>query len=203
MSAHRPLVVALTGGIGSGKTAVSDSFAARGVPVIDTDRIAREMVEPGSEGLAAVVAAFGEGVMDELGRLDRAALRERVFADPAERRRLEAILHPLIRAEVRRRVAAIDAPYCVVVIPLLVESGGSDVAHRVLVVDAPDDLRRARVSARDGLEEAIIDRIFAAQVVREVRLAAADEVVVNDGGLEALDAEVERLHRGYLELAGR
>lgn len=197
-----PLVVALTGGIGSGKTAVSDRFAALGVSVIDTDRIAREVVVPGSEGLAEVVAAFGDGVVGEGGGLDRAALGRRVFADPAERKRLEAILHPRIRDEVRRRVDALDAPYCIVVIPLLVESGGSDVARRVLVVDAPDELRRARVAARDGHDDKAIERIFAAQASRRERLAWADEVIVNDGDMTVLDREVERLHRVYLGLAG-
>ena len=197
----RPLVVGLTGGIGSGKTAVSDRFAALGVPVIDTDRIAREVVEPGTPGLAAVVAVFGEGVLSADGALDRAALRGRVFADAAERGRLEGILHPLIRAEVARRVAALDAPYCIVVIPLLVEGGRRDAVHRVLVVDAPDESRRARVAARDGLDEATIDRIFAAQASREERLARADEVIVNDGGLDGLEREVAELHRDYLRLA--
>ncbi|GAB6041965.1 dephospho-CoA kinase [Endothiovibrio diazotrophicus] len=195
------LVVALTGGIGSGKSAVSERFAARGVPVVDTDVIAREVVRPGTPGLAAVVEAFGGAVLDGDGRLDRAALRHRVFAAPAERRRLEAILHPLIRAEVRRRVAALDARYCIVVIPLLVEGGGRELAQRVLVVDAPDGVRRARVVARDGLDEETIDRIFAAQASRDERLAWADEVIVNGGGLDALDAEVAALHRKYLVLA--
>ena len=197
-----PLVVALTGGIGSGKSAVSERFAARGVPVVDTDVIAREVVAPGSEGLAAVVEAFGDGVLGDQGGLDRAALRTRVFADPAERRRLEAILHPLIRAEARRRVDALETPYCIVVIPLLVEGGGSELARRVLVVDAPDELRRRRVGARDGLDDETIGRIFAAQVSREERLRWADDVIVNDGSVERLDAEVERLHRDYLERAG-
>ena len=198
-----PLVVALTGGIGSGKSAVSARFAALGVPVVDTDLIAREVVAPGSEGLAAVIDAFGQGVVAADGALDRAALRRRVFADSEQRRRLEAILHPRIRAEVRHRIEGLDTPYCVVVIPLLVEGGGDDVAGRVLVVDAPDALRRRRVAARDGADAAEIDRIFAAQASREERLAVADEVIVNDGELGALEVAVERLHRRYLELADR
>lgn len=195
------LVVGLTGGIGSGKSTAAAMFAARGVPVIDTDAIAREVVAPGTPGLAQAAAAFGPGVLTPAGTLDRGALRERVFADPATRRRLEGILHPLIRARVAERLAATDAAYAIVVVPLLVESGGWPSVHRVLVVDAPESLQRTRAAARDGISMEQVDAVMNAQISREGRLAGADDVLVNDSDLPALERAVERLHRRYLRLA--
>ncbi len=195
------LIIGLTGGIGSGKSAVAERFAARGVPVLDADIIAREVVAPGTPGLARVVEAFGTDILDSQGRLDRARLGRRVFGDPELRRRLEAILHPLIRAEMRERVRHLAAPYCILVIPLLIETGQTDLVDRVLVVDAPPELQYQRVAARDGRSPAEIAAILRAQASRETRLAAADDVIVNDADLTALDRRVAELHRRYLELS--
>jgi dephospho-CoA kinase len=195
------LVVGLTGGIGSGKTAVSDRFAQYGVPVIDTDLLARELVEPGQPALAAIVAEFGPDCIDNQGQLRRADLRERVFADPAGRQRLEAILHPRIRALARERIAALTAPYCLVVIPLLAETGMTDLVDRVLVVDVPETEQLRRVMTRDHLDEARARRILAAQVRRAQRLALANEILDNAGDLDHLDRQVADLHHRYSTLA--
>ena len=195
------LVVGLTGGIGSGKTVVSDSFAAHGVPVIDTDLIARELVEPGQPALAEIAAEFGADCLDQAGCLQRAVLRERVFADPAARQRLEANLHPRIRAVARERIAAQTAPYGLLVIPLLVETGMSDLVDRVLVVDAPEAEQIRRVMARDRIDATQAQRILAAQASRRQRLALADEVVENAGDLTELERRVAALHTYYLRLA--
>lgn len=198
-------VVGLTGGIGSGKSAVAERFAAKGVPIVDTDRIAHELTAPEGAALPALRATFGSGIFDAAGRLDRAALRERVFADAAERERLEAILHPLIRIESARQLAtaAHDAPpYALLVVPLLVETGAyRDHLDRVLVVDCAEETRLRRVMARNGLPRAQVERILAAQASRKARLAAADDVIVNEGEISALTPEVDRLHRLYLDLA--
>lgn len=195
------LVIGLTGGIGSGKTRVSDCFIRYGVPVVDTDQLARELVEPGQLALAEIVAHFGLDCLDDAGRLHRARLRERVFADAEGRRRLEAILHPCIRAQVRERVATLTAPYCVVVIPLLAETGMTDLVERVLVVDAPEAEQIRRVVVRDQVDETQAHRILAAQASRAQRLALADDVLENIGDLEALDRQVALLHQRYLTLA--
>ncbi|MBS0375455.1 MAG: dephospho-CoA kinase [Proteobacteria bacterium] len=198
---NAPLRIGLTGGIASGKTAVAAAFARRGVPVIDTDQLAREVVEPGRPALAAVVAAFGAGVLGADGRLDRRQLRAIVFADAARRRELEAILHPAIRAAMAEAVAGLRAPYVVLAIPLLVETGGRDPVDRVLVVDCPPELQVARLMARDGETVDAARAILAAQASREARLAAADDVIDNHGTLEALEAAVAQLHERYLALA--
>lgn len=204
-SAPRPWVLGLTGGIGSGKSAAAAAFARLGVPVVDTDLLAREIVAPGSEGLAAVVATFGPGTLAADGTLDRAAMRRRVFADPAARQQLEAITHPRIRALAAERIAALagsDSPYCVLVVPLLIESGAYDaLCTRVLVVDVPPEVQLARVCARDGADETLARSILAAQLPRAARLAAADEVLDNAGTLAGLDAAVARLDRRYRALA--
>jgi dephospho-CoA kinase len=195
---HAPYRVGLTGGIASGKSAVADAFARRGTPIVDTDAIARDVVEPGRPALAEVVRAFGPGVLDADGRLDRRALRTLVFAQPELRRRLEAILHPAIRAEMHARADAAAGPYVVVAIPLLVENGLQAQVDRVLVVDCPPEVQLARLLARDGETPEGARRILAAQASREARLAAADDVIVNDGSLAELDARVDALHRAYL-----
>ncbi len=195
------LRIALTGGIASGKTAVAEAFARRGIPVIDTDRLAREVVEPGEPALAEVVAAFGPGVLGPDGRLDRRRVRELVFADPALRRRLEAILHPAIRAAMQAQAAAAPGPYVVIAIPLLVESGQRAQFDRVLVVDCSPELQRARLLARDGETEEGARRILAAQATRDERLAIADDVIRNEGSLAELDARVAELDARYRELA--
>jgi dephospho-CoA kinase len=192
-------VVGLTGGIGSGKSTVADNFAAQGVPVIDTDVIARDLTAPGGAALDAVRAAFGEAVMQADGTLDRAALRRRVFSDSASRHRLEAILHPLIRQRVEQALGTLTAPYALVVVPLLVETGGyRAVLDRVLVVDCPEDMQIERVIARSGLTRDEVTAILAAQASRAERLAAADDVIVNSASPEALRTQVAALHRRYL-----
>ncbi len=196
------LAVGLTGGIGSGKSRVSDAFARLGVPVIDTDIIARELVAPGQPALDEIRAAFGDAVFTAEGELDRRALRQRIFSQPDQRRKLEAILHPRIRAEVRRQTAALSAPWVLIVIPLLLESGQGDLVQRVLVVDAPVELQRARTTQRDQISEEEVDRILAAQLSREQRLAAADDVIVNDGSLADLQQQVEKHYHFYNRLAG-
>ena len=198
------LTVGLTGGIGSGKTAVSDRFARHGVPVIDTDLIARELVEPGQAALADIVTEFGPSCLDGDGRLHRARLRERVFSDPAGRRRLEAILHPRIRAVARERIAALTAtPYCLVVIPLLAETGMTDLVDRVLVVDAPEAEQVRRVMARDRIDAIQARAILAAQTQRDARLALADDILENGGALVELDRRIAALHQQYSMLAAR
>ena len=195
------LIVGLTGGIGSGKSTVAERFAARGVPCIDADQLTRDLVEPGEPLLERLVASFGEGILDAQGRLDRRQLRERVFADPAERRRLEALMHPAVYAAMRERIAALDAPYCLLVIPLLVETGAQSRVHRVLAVDVDEATQRARTTARDGVSPEQVDAILASQASRAGRLAAADDVIDNGGDRDALEARVEALHHRYLALA--
>lgn len=195
--------VGLTGGIGSGKSTVADCFASHGVPVIDTDVIARELTSDG-EALAQIRAVFGDAVMRADGTLDRAVLRRRVFADSAARRQLEAILHPRIRQTVERTLATLTAPYVLVVIPLLVETGGyRDLLDRVLVVDCPEDVQIARVMARSGLTRDEVAAVLAAQAGRAERLAVADDVIVNTASPEALSAEVATLHHRYQALSGK
>ena len=195
-------VVGLTGGIGSGKSRAADAFAALGVEVIDTDAIAHQLTAPGGAALGAIIEAFGPDAIDANGAMDRSRMRERVFRDPPARQRLEAILHPMIRIESQRRLAAATAPYVVLVVPLLVESPGyRDRVQRVLVVDCAENQQVERVGARSKLTPAEVQRIIAAQVPRARRLAAADDVIDNSGDIEALEAQVPGLHRRYLELA--
>lgn len=198
---EQPLRIGLTGGIASGKSAAADAFAALGVPVLDADLIAREVVEPGQPGLARLVAEFGDDLLDDRGRLDRRALRTRVFADPAARRRLEALLHPAIWARLEARSAAAGGPYQVLVIPLLVESGAAHTVDRVLVVDCAIETQVQRLRDRDGESEAGARAMLAAQASREDRLAAADDVLVNDGTPQELVQKVTELDRSYRALA--
>ncbi|MDT3705630.1 MAG: dephospho-CoA kinase [Thiobacillus sp.] len=196
--------VGLTGGIGSGKSMVADCFVSHGVPVIDTDVIAHDLTTPGGEALVQIRAVFGDAVMRADGTLDRAALRRRVFADSAARHQLEAILHPRIRQAVERAIAALNAPYALIVIPLLVETGGyRDLLDRVLVIDCPEALQIARVMARSGLARDEVMAILAAQAGRAERLAAADDIIVNTGSPETLRAEVAALHLSYQALSGK
>lgn len=193
--------VGLTGGIASGKSAVADAFALRGVPVIDTDLIARELVEPGTPALEAITAKFGTAVLDNTGNLDRKHLRKLVFSDPAKRRSLESLLHPLIVHEMHARAAAATGPYQIIVVPLLVEVGLSANFDRVLVVDCPERLQLSRLLARDAETEQSARAILATQSERGRRLGHADDIIVNDGDLVALDTAVAKLHRVYTELA--
>ena len=196
------LRVGVTGGIGSGKSAVADAFARLGAPVVDADAIAHELSAPGAAGQQAVAAAFGARALAADGSLDRAWLRQQAFADAAFRARLESLLHPLIGAETLQRMAAWTAPYGLVVVPLLLESGRL-LPHvdRVLVVDCPEDVQVARVMKRSGLPADQVRAIMAAQVPRSVRLARADDIVDNAGTLEAMEAQVAQLDRRYRSLS--
>jgi dephospho-CoA kinase len=195
-----PLIVGLTGGIASGKSAVADLFAALGVPVLDTDEIAREVVAPGSAGLARVVERFGPGVLDDSGALDRAALRARVFADEQDRRDLEAIIHPLVIETLSHRAAAAGGPYQIHVVPLLVETGLAERMDRVLVVDCEPTVQLERLLHRDGGDRAQAERILAAQANREQRLAAAHDVIANLSTLAALGPLVRQMDGFYRRL---
>jgi dephospho-CoA kinase len=196
-----PLVVGLTGGIGSGKSTVADRFRMLGVPVVDADVIARQLVEPGSEALEEIKAAFGASFLDAAGQLDRALLRKTVFPDTAKRRLLESILHPRVRQRIAARVAGISAPYCIVVIPLLVETGQGDLVDRILVVDTPREMQYRRVALRDGLTPEEISSIVEAQADPAERISAADDIIRNDSDLDNLYEQVRTLHHKYLETA--
>lgn len=195
-------VVGLTGGIGSGKSTVAELFVARGAALVDTDAIAHELTGAGGAAMPALRAAFGDAVLRADGGLDRVAMRARVFADADAKARLEAILHPSIRAEADRRCQAAGAPYVILAVPLLVESGSyRQRCDRILVVDCAETTQLARVIARNGLGEAEVRAIMAAQATRAARLAIADDVIDNDGMPGALPAQVERLHQEYLQAA--
>jgi dephospho-CoA kinase len=197
----RKFRVGLTGGIASGKSTVANLFAALGATLVDTDLLAREVVAPGSALLGEVARHFGPEVLAHDGSLDRRALRTRIFADPAERRWLEERTHPAIRALTDTRCDAADGPYALVAIPLLVETGAGDRFDRVLVVDCDPALQLARLQARDGTTHAEAERMLAAQATRAARLAAADDVIHNDGDIARLRNQVEKLHRGYVAAA--
>ncbi len=197
-------IVAVTGGVASGKSEVTRRFEALGIVVADADVAARTAVAPGSDALAEVVATFGDSVLAADGGLDRTAMRRRVFGDDAARRRLEAIIHPRVRAQLQHECAAARSPYAIVAIPLLTEGGGRNAypwLQRILVVDVPVDVQRARLMQRDGSDAALAERMIAAQASRAQRLAIADDVIVNDGGLEVLDQHVTALDRRYRALA--
>ncbi|HEY1899159.1 MAG TPA: dephospho-CoA kinase [Steroidobacteraceae bacterium] len=200
---NRPLQIGLTGGIASGKSTVSGLFAALGVPVIDTDQIAREVVLPGSPLLARLIAHFGESLLTPDGELNRRALRERVFAHAADRASLEAMMHPAIMAELQRRAAAAAAgsAYQILVIPLLVEHNLGARVDRVLLVDCDEGLQLRRVQVRDGVTLAQARAVLAAQASRDMRLAVADDMIVNDGDVGQLRGQVESLHARYITLA--
>ena len=195
------LKIGLTGGIGSGKSTAAERFLKLGVPVIDADVIAREIVEPGKPAFEAVVAAFGNQVVDEDGRLDRKALRTIVFADPEQKSRLENILHPQIHAEILHQLEQIAYPYCVVVIPLLAESKRNYPLDRILVVDLPEELQIARTTTRDKESAKHVEQIIRSQAPRQQRLSIADDVIENSGTPETLLKNIDSLHQKYLELA--
>ncbi|MGE3772072.1 MAG: dephospho-CoA kinase [Gammaproteobacteria bacterium] len=199
----RPLVVGVTGGIGCGKSTVCREFAALGAPVVDTDEVAREVVAKGTPGLAAIVARFGPEVLAADGTLDRRRLRSIVFGDDASRQRLEALLHPLIRARTDEHVRAANYPYCLVCIPLLVERKGGSRVDRVLVIDCPEEIQIERVMARDKLTAPEVEAIMRTQATRAARLAVADDVIENIGNVERIRPAIGALHRQYLDLAQR
>jgi len=192
-------VVGLTGGIGSGKSAAAAEFERLGAAVVDTDAIAHELTQAGGAAILELERIFGRDAITKNGAMDRDKMRARVFADPAAKKALEALLHPLIREESRRRIAAARAPYVIHVVPLLVESPDyRSRVDRVLVIDVPEDLQVERVRSRSGLSEAEVRAIVAAQAPRAQRLAAADDLIENRGTIEALREQVSALHLKYL-----
>jgi len=200
--AEAMLRIGLTGGIASGKSTVADMFSAYGIPVIDTDEIARDVVTPGSPGLAEVQRQFGAGVIASDGTLDRAALRKIIFENDEQRKVLEAILHPRIREETMRRAAVAGGPYQIIVVPLLVESTLKSFMSRIVVVDCDPQTQLERLLSRDAENLQQAKRIIASQSSREQRLAIASDVVVNDGDIEETRRQVDELHLRFLELAG-
>jgi len=194
------LVIGLTGGIGSGKSTVADLFAALGAPVIDADVIARDITLPNGPAFAPIIAHFGTDILQQNGTLNRAALRDLIFTHPQERQWLEALLHPLIRDSIKRQLDNINAAYCLLVIPLLVETGAYPFINRILVVDAPEALQTERVMTRDQASEAQIKSIIQTQVSREARLSKANDVITNNSTLENLTEQVAALHKKYLNI---
>lgn len=195
-------VVAVSGGIASGKTAVTDAFGRRGIACYDADVAARAVVAPGEDGLAEIVARFGRDMLQADGSLDRAAMRRHIFAEPAARAALEAIVHPRVRRWLRERVAADRGSYCLLAIPLLAETWPAYAwVDRVLIVDVDPAVQLARLQQRDAIERELALKMIAAQASREQRLAIASDVIDNSGTLQQLDAAVEVLHRRFLELA--
>ena len=193
--------VVLTGGIASGKSAVSACFEKFGVPIVDTDVIARQVVEPGSPALQRIARELGAGFLDKDGGLNRTKMRQAIFSDPDLKSRLEAILHPLIGREVLQQVNQLDSPYCIIVIPLFAESSAYAWIDRVLVVDATEDAQIERVMARDGISRDQARAILNAQASRQDRLALADDILDNSGRLSELSERVKALHEKYLSLA--
>ena len=195
--------VGLTGGIGCGKTTVAHLFASLGVPVVDADTVARALVAPGLPAYRAILDHFGKAIRLESGELDRAALKARIFANDAERQWLESLLHPLVYRELDGWAEAQEAPYGLLVVPLLLETGRRDWVDRLLVVDCLAETQARRVRQRDGVDAALIQRVMAAQSGRDVRLAAADDILVNDCEPDELTRQVELLHERYLLLAAQ
>jgi dephospho-CoA kinase len=198
----KPWILGLTGGIGSGKSAVAQHFIDQGIHAVDADHAARWVVEPGKPALAQIVAHFGNEVRQDDGQLNRAALRQKIFSDPAQRRWLETLLHPLIAQEIAQSLAQAQSPYAILVSPLLIESGQSKLAQRILVVDAPEQLQIQRTMQRDQSSQAQAEAILNAQASREQRLSQAHDVLVNDRDLSWLKSEAQRLHDFYLTLRG-
>ncbi|MGE6168762.1 dephospho-CoA kinase [Aeromonas media] len=197
-------VVAITGGIGSGKTTIANQFAALGIEVVDADLIAREVVAPGTPALAAIVNHFGPEILTEQGLLDRRVLRERIFSDPAAKSWLNALLHPIIRSEMLRQCAAVSSPYCLLVVPLLVENRLTELADRVLVIDVDEATQIERTCRRDGVSREQAQAILASQANRSERLAMADDVLDNQSGTtETIRERILALHETYLAFASQ
>jgi dephospho-CoA kinase len=194
-------IVALTGGIGSGKSTVADAFARLGVAIVDADVIARQIVEPKTPALAAIAARFGHGILLPEGSLNRSALRQRIFSNPSEKTWLNQLLHPLIQQETQHQLATASGPYALWVVPLLVENHHQDRADRVLVVDVDNETQLARTMARDGIGRQQAQNILSAQATREQRLAVADDIIDNSGTAHSIEYHVATLHRRYLALA--
>jgi len=194
-------VVGVTGGIGSGKTAVTNAFAALGINIVDADLASRVVVEPGTPALTEIARHFGAEILLQDGKLDRAALRRLIFSDPGQKRWLEQLLHPLIGAEIRRQIAASSSAYTIFVSPLLIEAGQRQFCDRILVVDVPESLQLQRTMTRDNNDADQVKRIMASQASRAQRLERADDVLENTGTLAELDARIAQLHNHYLQLA--
>ena len=201
MKQRQPLIVGLTGGIGSGKSTVAEFFRKLGATIIDADVIARALVAPGEPALEEIIAAFGSACLDAGGQLDRGRLRRLVFSNPVRRQQLETILHPKIATEIIKLIKNVRTPYCIVVIPLLVETHQRDLVDRILVVDAPVDIRITRVEARDQMPRDEIDAIIRTQANRETQLQVADDVICNIGSLDKLAILVKKQHDCYLRIA--
>ena len=197
---RRVFTVVLTGGIASGKTAVSDGFRRLGVPVVDTDVIARQLVEPGQPALARIAEIFGHGILDSTGELDRKKMREAIFSDHEKKAQLEQVLHPLIGEEVLRRLEQLSASYCVLVVPLYAESGSYRWVDRVLLVDVSEEQQIRRVMLRDDISKEQAEAILDAQASRAERAALADDVIDNSGTLDELEDRIETLHKKYSSL---
>ena len=195
------LVVGLTGGIGSGKTTVANGFSALGVPVIDTDQLARELVEPGQPALDEIIAVFGKDCITPDGQLKRARIRQQIYSNAGLKLQLEDILHPKIRQRIKTLLADLRETYCIVVIPLLLETHQTDLVDRILVVDTPEKEQLTRVAARDSLSDNTIMAIMQSQADRNTRLQAADDIIVNDRDLESLTERILELHTSYMEIA--
>ncbi|HAJ91069.1 MAG TPA: dephospho-CoA kinase [Gammaproteobacteria bacterium] len=195
------LVVGLTGGIGSGKTTVANGFSALGVSVIDTDQLARELVEPGQPALDEIIAVFGKDCIARDGQLKRACIRQQIYSDAGLKSQLEAILHPKIRQRIKTLLAELRETYCIVAIPLLLETRQTDLVDRILVVDTAEKEQLTRVAARDSLSDNTIMAIMQSQADRNTRLQAADDIIVNDGDLESLAERILELHTYYMEIA--
>lgn len=197
---RRVFTVVLTGGIASGKTSVSDRFRRLGVPVIDTDVIARQLVEPGQPALARIAEIFGSGILDSTGGLDRKKMRGAIFSNPNKKAQLEQVLHPLIGEEVMKRLEQVSAPYCILVVPLFAESGAYRWVDRVLLVDVSEEQQIRRVMLRDDIGREQAEAILEAQASRAERVALADDVIDNSGPLDELEGKIEALHQKYSSL---
>ena len=197
------LCIGLTGGIASGKSTVAQAFADLGVPVLDADQVARDVVAPGTPGLAAVIAEFGTEFLSAEGGLDRRALREHVFSDPAQRQRLEVLLHPRIRDAMRNWRDNLQAAYRILMVPILIEGGFDQLCDRILVVDLPAQEQVRRLRQRDDISAELAHNMLAAQVTREQRLQRADDVIDNSGPPRAWAARIAQLHQQYLDLAAQ
>lgn len=198
---YAKLVIGLTGGIGSGKSTVAALFAERGIAIIDTDQLARDLTQPEKEAFQSIIQQFGPEIILPTGQLDRKTLRKIVFADTNKRQWLENLLHPLIRKEMEHQIASALSPYCIAVIPLLLETKPNPIISRILVVDTTEELQMKRAQMRDQLSQTEIEAIIKTQVNREKRLAKANDVIHNDGNLEDLIPQVDQLHKLYLSLA--
>lgn len=192
------LILGLTGGIASGKSTATDYFARRGVPVIDADKIVHELIQSGTQTFNSIVSYFGNSILSDGHEIDRSKLRDIIFSDDVQRKKLESILHPEVRKQIRHQLDQLDAPYCVVCIPLLVETGHHDLVDRILVIDIDPDTQVQRLKQRDKLPPALIQKILAAQATRSQRLAAADDVILNNSDITGFEVELEKLHNKYI-----